>query len=246
MAYACPHLKLNVGDLPETVFVPGDPKRADRIAERFDDPRKLSENREYHTHVGTIDGVEVAVISAGVGSAGAAVAYEEAIRAGARTLVRIGSAGSISDAVRTGDLVVVTGAARHEGTSKQLVPIEMPAIADPDVARALWLAATGVPGPGTVHRGVGVSLDAFYQGVLDLGLDLFARAGAICVEMENATLFVIGRMRGVRTGAIVAIDGDARLAATGDHDPHRNVVADAIDREITAALRAAIALRASG
>jgi uridine phosphorylase len=244
VAYACPHLKLNAGDLPETVFVPGDPKRAERIAERFDHATKRSENREYHTYVGTLEGIPAAVISAGVGSAGAAVAYEEAIRAGARTLIRIGSAGSICDEVKTGDLVVVTGAVRHEGTSKQLVPVEMPAIADPDVAHALWLAAEDIPGAGVVHRGVGVSLDAFYQGVLDLGLDTFARAGAICVEMENATLFVIGLMREVRTGAIVAIDGDARSAATGDHDPHRAVVADAIDREITVALRAAVELAA--
>lgn len=244
MAKLCPHLKLDRGDIPEAILVPGDPKRAERIAERFEGMTKVSQNREYHTYRGIYKGVSVGVISAGVGSAGAAVAYEEAIRAGATTLLRVGSAGSIHDDIKTGDLVVVTAAVRCEGTTRQLVPIEMPAVADPDVAGMLWRIASE-SGLG-IHRGIGVTLDAFYKGVLDLGLDTYARAGAICVEMENSTLFTIGLLRGVRTGAIVAIDGDARSAAVGDHDPHRDVVRHAIDREIGIALDTLAALHSPG
>jgi uridine phosphorylase len=60
--------------------------------------------------------------------------------------------------------------------------------------------------------------------VLDLGFETCARAGAICVETECSALFIVGTMRRVRTGAIVAIDGDARSAASGDHDPYRDLV----------------------
>jgi uridine phosphorylase len=238
MSKLCPHLQIDAGEIPSMVLLPGDPARAERIADRFDHKTKVASNREYHSYRGTYRGVPVGVISAGVGSAGAAIAYEEAIRAGATTLIRVGSAGSIHDDVRTGDLVVVIAAVRAEGTSRQLVPVEVPAVADPDVTAALWAAAQA----DGVHRGIGVSLDAFYAGVLDLGLDMYARSGAICVEMENATLFTIGLMRGVETGAIVAIDGDARSAAAGDHDPYRDVVRAAIEREITAALDAAAEL----
>ena len=236
MKKACPHLLMDPGDLPKVVFLPGDPKRAERIAERFDAMKPIASNREYRSFRGTYGGVDVSVVSAGVGSAGAAIAYEESIRAGARTLIRVGSAGSIHDDVRAGDLVVVYAAVRADGTSRQLVPVEFPAVADPDVTAALWAAGSRLE--GRTHRGVGVTLDAFYRGVLDLGLDVYAASGAICVEMENSTLFTVGRMRGVRTGAIVAIDGDARAAASGDHDPHRDVVSDAIDRAIRAALEA--------
>jgi uridine phosphorylase len=89
-----------------------------------------------------------------------------------------------------------------------------------------------------VHRGIGVSVDAFYRGLLDLGFETYAAAGAICVEMECSALFIVGTLRRVRTGAIVAIDGDARRAASGDHDPHKNLVRAAIDREIAVALDA--------
>ena len=240
MAQVLPHLLLQPGDLPEYVLVPGDPKRAERIAESLDGAVRLAANREYHSYRGTYRGVAVGVTSAGVGAAGAVIAYEEVIRAGARTLIRVGTAGSLSDDVVAGDLVVVLGAARGEGVSRQLVPIEMPAIADADVSAALWAAAG--EGAGRAYRGIGLTVDAFYRGVLDLGFETYAAAGAVCVEMECSALFVVGTMRRVRTGAVVAIDGDARAASTGDHDPHRNLVRAAVDRGIHVALDAAARL----
>jgi len=235
-----PHLLVSPGDLPEYLLVPGDPKRAERIAASLEGAVQVAANREYHTFRGTYRGVPVGVTSAGVGAAGAAIAYEEAIRAGVKTLIRVGTAGSLSDDVLTGDLVVVLGAARGEGVSRQLVPIEMPAVADPDVSAALWTAAQAHDKRS--HRGIGLSVDAFYRGVLDLGFETYAAAGAICVEMECSALFIVGTMRRVRTGAIVAIDGDARSAASGDHHPHRDLVRKAIDREIRIALEAVVLL----
>ncbi len=243
MTDVLPHLLLKPGDLPDIVLVPGDPKRAEWIAASLADARLLAANREYHTYRGTYRGVDVAVTSAGVGAAGAVIAYEEAIRAGARTLIRVGTAGSLSDDVRAGDLVVVIGAARGEGVSRQLVPLDMPAVADPDVSAALWTACRTAG--GRAHRGIGLSVDAFYRGVLDLGFETYAAAGAICVEMECSALFIVGSMRRVRTGAVVAIDGDARAAAAGDHHPHRDLVRAAVEREIRATLEAVANLATS-
>lgn len=243
MSQALPHLLLKPGDLPEFVLVPGDPKRAEKIAESLDGATRLAANREYHTYRGTFRGIDVAVTSAGVGAAGAAIAYEEAIRAGARALIRVGTAGSLCDEIVPGDLVVLIGAARGEGVSRQLVPPEMPAIADPDVTAALWAACQA--DRGRAHRGIGLTVDAFYRGVLDLGFEACAAAGAVCVEMECSALFVVGTMRRIRTGAVIAIDGDARSAASGDHDPHRDLVRSAVDREIRIALDAVARLAAS-
>ena len=240
MPMMCPHLLIAPGDLPEIVLFPGDPKRAERIAERFDHAECVATNREYHSYRGTYCGIPVGATSAGVGAAGAAIAYEEAIRAGVKTLIRIGTAGSLCDEVRAGDLVVPVAAVRAEGVSRQLVPIEMPAVADPDVSAALWAAARA--SGGGVHRGIGVSVDAFYRGVLDLGLEAYAASGAACVEMECAALYIVARLRRVHAGAILAIDGDARAAAAGQHDPHRDLVRNAVDREIDVALAAAMDL----
>ena len=72
-----------------------------------------------------------------------------------------------------------------------------------------------------------------------------SEAGVLCVEMECAALFCVAALRRVRAGAILAIDGDARVAAGGAYDPHREEVRRAIDAEIGVALRTALRLRSS-
>jgi len=220
--------------------MPGDPRRAERIAEHLEGSSLLSSNREFHCYRGAYRGVDIGVVSTGVGAPGAAMIAEETIRAGARLLLRVGTAGSLQDDVRDGELVVVTGAGRCDGTTQRLMPQGWPALADPDVVAALWEAAAVVN--AKAHRGVVVTLDLFYQGVLDTGLDVWSAAGALAVEMECSAILCVASLRRAQAGAILAVDGDARRASTGEYDPHRDVVADAIVEEITAALEAAVAL----
>lgn len=235
-----PSLRVRVGDLPEGILLPGDPARAAKIAEKLERPEELAKNREFHSYRGFWRGIPVGVVSTGVGAPGAAICAEEAIRAGAKILIRVGTAGSLQDHVQDGDLVVALGAARAEGTTPRLLPLEFPALAGPQVARTLFeeAQALGIP----VHQGVVVTLDAFYKGVLDLGLGTYSRCGALAVEMECAAIFCVAQLRGAKAGAILAIDGDARRAALGEYNPHREVVRRAVEREIEAALNALVRL----
>jgi len=239
-----PSLLVSPGDLPPYLLLPGDPARAARIAERLDEAREIAKNREFHSYCGLYKGIPVGVLSTGIGAPSAAIACEEAIRAGAKVLIRVGTAGSLQDEVQDGDLVVALGAARCEGTTPRLLPIEMPALSHPEVAAALAAAARAQG--ARMHQGVVVTLDLFYRGVLDLGLDLFSRAGALAVEMECAAVFCVAALRGAQAGAILAIDGDARRATAGEYNPHREVVRRAVDLEITAALEAVVALAKGG
>lgn len=222
------------GDLPSGLLLPGDPARAARIAEHLDKVEEIARNREFHSYRGFYKGVPVGVVSTGVGAPGAAICVEEAIRAGANVLIRVGTAGALQDHIQDGDLVVALGAARAEGVTPRLLPREFPALADPEVAQVLWdeSRVRGLPG----HRGVVVTMDAFYRGVLDLDLETYAQAGALAVEMECAAIFCVASLRKSKAGAILAIDGDARRASTGEYNPHREVVQRAIEREIDVAL----------
>lgn len=235
-----PSLRVRAGSLPAGVLLPGDPARAARIAERLEEREELAKNREFHSYRGLWNGVRVGVVSTGVGAPGTAICAEEAIRAGARVLIRVGTAGSLQDSVQDGDLVVVVGAARAEGTTPRLVPAELPAVADPEVTERLWneVQRRGL----RAVRGVVVTLDAFYRGVLDLGLDAYSQAGALAVEMECAALFCVAALRRARAGAILAVDGDARRSSSGDYNPHRSVVQAAVDAEIEVALQVAAEL----
>src|SRR5262249_53554875 len=60
---------------------------------------------------------------------------------GAESLVRLGSCGSLQDQVKVGDLVIVTGAIRGEGTTSYYVPKNFSTVAHPDIVGALQKAA---------------------------------------------------------------------------------------------------------
>src|SRR5690606_1821103 len=95
---------------------------------------------------------------------------------------------------------------------------------------------------GTVKKGLTVTLDMFFNGVNEFPHKQYKAAGALGVEMEIAALYVIAALRGVRAGAIVAMDGYADADLAAEYDPHTTVVSDAVEREIQAALEAIVVL----
>ncbi|MBK0421593.1 nucleoside phosphorylase [Leucobacter sp. CSA2] len=234
-----PLLRARVSDLADRALVVGDPGRAARVAERLDDVRQLTANREYHVYAGSYRGVPVTIASHGVGAAGAAVCFEELARGGVTRIIRSGTAGGIQPEVVDGAIVVATGAVRAEGVSHQLVPSDFPAIATPDLTIALREAAgrTGLD----VHTGIVLTGDMFYPSDVITGIDhqLWQRAGVVAVEMEAAALFVIASLNGIESGAVFAIDGNP-LAAKNDsmdgYDPYREIVTQAVDGALTTAL----------
>lgn len=231
-----PILQIHSEDMPAYAIVCGDPRRAQAIAGRLDGAKELAFAREYRTFVGEYDGVQIAVVSHGVGSPGAAVCFEELIRAGVKTLIRVGTAGSYHADIPSGSLVISTAAAREEGLTRQLVPIGFPAVADGAVVDALSQAAEGAE--GVIRKGITVCYDVFFAGVEELPHKKYKKAGVLAVEMEIAALYVVASLRGARAGAIVAIDGFADSDLAAEYDPHTDVVTQAVEREIDIALRA--------
>ncbi|WP_134685849.1 nucleoside phosphorylase [Brevibacillus migulae] len=231
-----PNLKIDPQELPERVIVCGDPKRAATIAGLLDNPRQLAENREYHSYAGSFQGVNVAVVSHGVGAPGAAVCFEELAKGGAKSIIRVGTAGSYQKEVPPGSLVVSTAAVRTDGLTSQLVPPGFPAVADREVVSALSDAARehhqGLP----VTEGITLTIDVFYNGVLEFPHALYKKAGVLAVEMENSALFVIAALRGMKAGAILAIDGYADADLLDSYNPHTDSTAKAIEAEAKIAL----------
>jgi uridine phosphorylase len=195
------------------VLLPGDPGRVERIASRFDSPRFVAQNREYVTWSGTLDGVPVACTSTGIGCPSTAIAVEELVGAGADTFIRVGTSGAMQRHLRTGDVGVITGAIRDEGTSRQYLPLEFPAVADVDVTVALRQGSrdAGIP----FHLGVAQSKDSFYgqhepermpiAAALARRWEAWMAGGAICSEMEAATLFIVASTLRVRAGGVMLI-----------------------------------------
>ncbi|MBY0118777.1 nucleoside phosphorylase [Paenibacillus sp. FSL L8-0435] len=239
-----PILQIHSEDMPAYAIVCGDPARAEKISNKLEQARELAFSREYRTFVGLYEGVQIAVVSHGVGSPGAAVCFEELIRAGVTTLIRVGTAGSYTADYPAGSVIVSTAAVRTDGLTRQLVPEGFPAVADIGVTQALIEAAgeqesaDAASFAGKVGVGITVTLDAFFAGVEEIPHRKYKQAGALAAEMEIAALYIVSTLRGARAGAIVAIDGFADSDLAAEYDPHTDAVGQAVEREINAALRA--------
>lgn len=222
--------------LPAHALVVGDPARAAQVAERLTDSRELARRREFRSFTGTWNGTSVVVASHGVGAPGAMCLFHELADGGARSVVRLGTAGALQPQVGDGDLVIGEACVRDDGVTSQLVADTYPAYADAALTKALADAAE--KHAARAHRGVVWTRAAFYPGLLDLGLQQYVEAGVLAIEMELAALLVFAALHGLRAAGVLVVDGAAAdgLRDSTGYDPHRPVVRDAVDVAIQVAL----------
>lgn len=195
------HIHAQPSDVAPYVLLPGDPNRATFIAENFfDEPRLYNENRQLLGYTGSYSGVPVSVQATGMGCPSLAIVVEELIRLGARTLIRVGTAGIVSTRIMPGDLVIATASVAADGTtSHYLDGAPCAPHASFEVARALVDAATG---DGTAHLGPIRTEDGFYA--TNVGdVEALREQGLLAVEMEASALFLLGQLRHVNTGCIL-------------------------------------------
>lgn len=221
------HIQVGEGDVGRYVILPGDPKRCEKIARYFDDPRLMADNREYITYTGTLDGVKVSVTSTGIGGPSASIAMEELVQSGADTFVRIGTCGGMQMDVCSGDIVIASGAVRMEGTSREYAPIEYPAVPDISVVNALTEAAKELG--QKAHVGVVQCKDSFYgqhsPETKPVSYELlnkweaWKRLGCLASEMESAALFIVGSALRVRVGSCFLVMANQERDKAGLENP---------------------------
>ncbi len=207
------HIGLAKEDLEGAKYalIAGDPGRIPKIAAEMDCPRELCFNREYNSYLAELNGEKVVVMSHGIGGPSTAIMIEELAQLGVTTFIRIGTCGGMDINVQAGDVVIVNGAIRAEGTSKEYLPIEFPAVADLDVTLALRESAKEI---GTnYHVGIVQCKDSFYgqhsPERMPVSYELlnkwqaWLRGGTLASEMESAALFTVCSTLKCRAGAIM-------------------------------------------
>jgi len=224
------------------VILPGDPGRVEAIAKYLDDPQFYCQNREYTTWSGKLEGQPVLVMSTGMGGPSTAIAVEELYQTGVRTFIRVGTCGGMAEHIIGGDIVIATGAIRQEGTSKEYVPIEFPAVADLSVTNALVESAkkTGA----SWHTGIVHCKDSFYgqhsPSRMPSGDDLikywkaWIKAGCLASEMESASLYIVAQTLGVKAGCVLNVVWNQERAAKGLTNPKSHDTTQAIKTAIEA------------
>ena len=221
------HTQVGFGEIGRYVLMPGDPKRCRKIAQYLEDARRIADSREYETWTGSLDGARVSVTSTGIGGPSTAIAMEELALCGAETFLRVGTCGGMQPEVKSGDIVVATGAVRMEGTTREYAPIEYPAVASLEAANALAEAADRLGFP--FHTGVVQCKDSFFgqhePEEMPVGYELtqkweaWKRMGCLASEMESAALFIVAARLRARAGACLLVVANQERERLGLENP---------------------------
>jgi uridine phosphorylase len=153
-------LRLKADSLGPHALIPGPKERSQLLLGALDNTTKNFTFLDYEMHTGALDGKRVTVGNGGRFAPDTAMTTEILCAAGAESLIRIGSCGSLQDHVKIGDLVIVTGAIRGEGTTSYYVPKNFSTVAHPDIVKALKEAAESLK----IHHHLGwIHTDALFQ-----------------------------------------------------------------------------------
>ena len=231
-----PHIDAGLGDFAEAVLLPGDPLRAQHIAETFlDDSRQVTAVRNMLGFTGTYRGMPVSVMGTGMGIPSASIYVTELVNEfGVRRLVRVGSCGGVSSEVAMRDVILAIGASTDSGVNRaRYAGMDFAATADFGLLRAADEAARAASldvKVGNVH-----SSDLFYNPD-KTRFQIMSDMGVLAVEMEAAGLYGVAAETGARALAVLTVS-DHIVTGESTSSAERQTTFDAMVNVALEALR---------
>jgi uridine phosphorylase len=235
-------------DAPSIAVLSGDPNRATDIAhQQLSNVQVLSEHRGLNSYVGTLpNGKRLISATSGMGAPSLSIVVNELVQVGIKTIIRIGTCGSIQAHVAPGSVVISKAALCRQGAASDIAPLEYPASADPFVTVALVEEANRL---GIDHHlGITASVDTFYEGqertesanphlmrALQGITEEYRHLNVLNYEMESGTLFKMGNVYGFAAACICGVVAQR----TANEQPMLEAKAIAVERAIQVAIRAA-------
>lgn len=205
MGLPTPHLEAKLGDIAQTVLMPGDPLRAQVVAETFlTNVVKYNNVRGMNGFTGEYNGKRVSVQGSGMGMPSIGIySYELFHFYGVENIIRIGSAGAISDNLEIGDLAIGMGACTNSNYAAQY---QLPGTFAPIASYGLLKNAIANAEKYGVNYQVGniLSSDTFYDEQED-SLLRWKKMGVLAVEMEAAALYMNAARAGKNALCILTI-----------------------------------------
>jgi uridine phosphorylase len=239
----------DLGNNPPTVaLLSGDPDRAKLIAEtKLSNVKVLSEHRGLNSYVGLLpNGKPLLSATSGMGAPSLSIVVNELVQVGIKTIIRVGTTGSIQAHVHPGSIVISKAALCRQGAANDIAPLEYPASADPFVTVALVEAAKE---KGLEYSiGITASVDTFYEGQertesanpnlmrsLQGMTEEYRNLNILNYEMEAGTLFKMGNVYGFAAGCVCGVVAQR----TKEEKPILESKGLAVQRAIEVALAAA-------
>lgn len=202
---ATPHNEALEGQIAGTVLMPGDPLRAKFIAENFlENATCFNSVRNMLGFTGTYKGKKLSVMGSGMGMPSIGIySYELFSMYGVDTIIRIGSAGGLSDNVKVRDIVIGMGSSTNSNYAMQY---KLPGTFAPLADFSLVRSAVETAERENIHVVVGnvLSSDTFYTDSASDN-DLWKKMNVLCVEMESAALYMNAARLGKKALGIFTI-----------------------------------------
>lgn len=229
---------------PQIAFLSGDPGRAKRIADDyFGGATVLSEHRGLNSYLGFLGDTPVLSATSGMGAPSLSIIVNELVQVGIKTIIRIGTCGSIQPHVPAGSVVISSAALARQGAANDIAPMDYPAVADPFLTVALAQTASSLAIDH--HVGITASVDTFYEGQGRVGsanphllrsqqglLQEFQHLNILNFEMESGTLFKMAGVYGFKAaclcGVIAQRTEDERVILTQKDDAVKNAIEIAV------------------
>lgn len=246
------HVGFSVQDLaayrPTIAILSGDPNRATLIANsKLTDTKTLSENRGLNSYVGLLpNGKSLLSATSGMGAPSMSIVVNELVQVGIRTIIRVGTCGSIQEHVLPGSVAITKGALCRQGAANDIAPPEYPASPDPFLTVALVEAAKKL---GIQYAlGITASVDTFYEGQERTGsanphllrwlqgiTQEYRNLGVINYEMEAGTLLKMGNVYGFAAACVCGVVAQRTKAEQPVLESKTTAVQNAIDVALAAA-----------
>ena len=208
-------LGLKNDSLGPYALMPGPKDRSELILKTLEDPKKNFTFLDYEMYTGGLDGKRVTVGNGGRYAPDTAITTEILCGAGAQSLIRVGSCGSLQEHIQIGDLVIVTGALRGDGTSRYYVAENFSTIADAGIVAALSKAADALN--VRYHLGWIFTTDALFQETPQL-IEQLRQQNISSIDMVTSTFLTIAQVRGKKAGAVLAVSDECLHGKFGFRD----------------------------
>lgn len=200
-----PHINANSGDFAETLLMPGDPLRAQYIAETFlDDARRVCDVRNMYGYTGTYQGKPISVMGSGMGVPSMSIYAKELITDyGVRNIIRVGTCGGIAHDIKLRDVVVAMGASTDSSVNRtRLGGYDFAALADFTLLEKAVASARKANIP--VRVGNVFTSDLFYSPDTEL-MSLLEKMNILAVDMEAAGLYGVAAEYGARALTVMTV-----------------------------------------
>ncbi|PVZ69716.1 purine-nucleoside phosphorylase [Pelagibaculum spongiae] len=233
---ATPHINAKSGAFAETCLLPGDPLRAQYVAEKFlENAELVTDVRNMFGYTGTYKGKRISIMGSGMGIPSASIYYKELITEyGVKNLIRVGSAGAISKDVKVRDVVIGMGACTDSNVNRmRFKGFDFAAIADFSLLEKA-VAAARTKGSNPMVGNL-FSADLFYNPDPTM-FDCMEKHGVYGVEMEAAGLYGVCAEFGAKGLAICTISDHIRTGEALDAEARQNSFDEMIEIALESAL----------